>query len=75
MENELHWHLDVAFNEDKLRLREKNAALSLAVIRRFVLALIKQLQSKESVKAQRLAFAWNENDLDNLFKINNLQFS
>jgi predicted transposase YbfD/YdcC len=75
IENELHWHLDVAFNEDKLRLREKNAALSLAVIRRFVLALIKQLQSKESIKAQRLAFAWNENDLDNLFKINNLQFS
>jgi predicted transposase YbfD/YdcC len=75
VENELHWHLDVAFNEDKLRLREKNAALCLAVIRRFVLALFKQLQSKESVKAQRLAFAWNENNLDNLFKINNLQFS
>jgi predicted transposase YbfD/YdcC len=75
VENELHWHLDVAFNEDKLRLREKNAALCLAVIRRFVLSLIKQLQSKESVKAQRLAFAWNENELDKLFKINRLQIS
>lgn len=72
IENELHWQLDVAFNEDTLRLREKNAALCLAIIRRFVLTLIKQLKSKESVKAQRLAFAWNENELDNLFKINNL---
>ena len=75
VENELHWHLDVAFNEDKLRLKEKNAALCLAVLRRFVLSLLRRSDSKESIKAQRLAFAWNENDLINLLKINDLHFS
>ena len=72
VENNLHWHLDVAFNEDKLRLREKNAALCLAVLRRFVLTLLKKSKSNESIKAQRLALAWDENDLLNLFRINYL---
>ncbi len=65
IENELHWHLDVSFNEDKLRLREKNAVLNLAIFRRFCLALLKKSESSESIKAQRLAFAWNEYSLIN----------
>jgi predicted transposase YbfD/YdcC len=75
IENNLHWSLDVAFNEDKLRLKEKNAALCMAVLRRFALALIKKSDSKESIKAQRLAMAWNDQDLINLLNINNIQFS
>ena len=75
IENNLHWHLDVAFNEDKLRLREKNAALCMAVFRRFALALIKKSDSTESIKAQRLAIAWNDQELLNLLNINNLHFS
>jgi predicted transposase YbfD/YdcC len=75
IENNLHWSLDVAFNEDKLRLKEKNATLCMAVLRRFALALIKKSQSKESVKAQRLALGWNDQELINLLNINNLYFS
>lgn len=75
IENNLHWHLDVAFNEDKLRLKQKNAALCMAVLRRFALALIRKSPSKESIKAQRLAMAWNDNDLINLLSINNINFS
>lgn len=75
IENNLHWSLDVAFNEDKLRLKEKNAALCMAVLRRFALALIKKSDSKESIKAQRLAMAWNDQDLINLLNINSLNFS
>lgn len=78
IENELHWHLDVSFNEDKQRLREKNAALNLAVFRRFCLALLKKSDSKESIKAQRLAFAWDHNSLVefiNTLIINKLHFS
>lgn len=74
IENNLHWSLDVAFNEDKLRLKEKNAALCMAVLRRFALAIIKKSESKESMKAQRLAMAWNDQDLINLLNINNLHF-
>ena len=75
IENNLHWHLDVAFNEDSLRLREKNAALCMAVLRRFALGLIKKADSKQSIKAQRLAMAWNDNDLVNLMNLNELYFS
>ena len=75
VENNLHWHLDVAFNEDKLRLKEKNATLCMAVLRRFSLALIKKSKSKESIKAQRLAMGWNDQDLINLLNINDLYFS
>lgn len=75
IENNLHWSLDVAFNEDKLRLKEKNATLCMAVLRRFALALIKKADSKESIKAQRLAIAWNDQDLINVLNINNLHFS
>jgi predicted transposase YbfD/YdcC len=78
IENRLHWHLDVAFNEDKLRLRQRNATLCLAILRRFALALLKKSSSKESIKAQRLAIAWDEQqliNLINLLNINSLHFS
>ena len=75
VENNLHWHLDVAFNEDKLRLKEKNAALCMAVLRRFALGLIKKTESKQSIKTQRLAFGWNDKEVLNLLNINNLNFS
>ena len=70
VENELHWSLDVAFNEDKSRLRDKNAAANFAAIRRFALAIVKNAGiSKESAKTQRLQAAWSEQFLDDLFKI------
>lgn len=75
VENNLHWHLDVAFNEDKLRLKQKNAALCMAVLRRFALALISKSESKESKKAQRLAIGWSDNQLLKLLNINNINFS
>jgi predicted transposase YbfD/YdcC len=77
IENKLHWHLDVAFNEDKSRLREHNAALCLAVLRRFALTILKRSHSKESIKAQRLALAWDDSEILNLLKsinTNDLQF-
>jgi predicted transposase YbfD/YdcC len=75
IENNLHWHLDVAFNEDKLRLKQKNATLCMAVLRRFALALISKSESKESKKAQRLAIGWNDNELLKVLNVNNINFS
>jgi predicted transposase YbfD/YdcC len=75
IENQLHWHLDVAFNEDRMRLREKNAAVCMAVLRRFALALLKRSPSKESIKAQRLQMAWNPDHLFNLLKNKDLNIS
>lgn len=75
VENQLHWHLDVAFNEDKSRLKEKNAALCMAVLRRFALTLLKRSESKESIKAQRLQMGWNFHKLFNLLKNKDLDIS
>ena len=70
VENQLHWQLDVAFNEDKSRLKDKNAAAVFATMRRFALAVIKNAKiSQQSIKTQRLQAAWNDDFLDKLFKI------
>ena len=41
VENELHWTLDVSFNEDQCRVRGANAAENLSRIRRITLLLLK----------------------------------
>ncbi len=41
IENSLHWVLDVGFREDDSRLRDRNAAANLSVIRKIVINLVK----------------------------------
>ena len=41
VENELHWSLDVCFNEDSCRVRTQNAAENLARVRRIALMMLK----------------------------------
>lgn len=60
VENNLHWQLDVTFDEDKLRMRVKNAAQNLAVVRRMVLNALKQEKSKSSLKGKRKMAGWSE---------------
>lgn len=68
VENELHWLLDVAFNEDRCRIKHKQAAANFAAIRRFVLALLKNAKlSKLGIKNQRLQAAWDESFLEKAF--------
>lgn len=69
IENNLHWSLDVAFNEDKHRLKDKNAAFCCTALRRFVLAVIRNANiSKDSLKSQRLQIAWNHELLVKYFE-------
>jgi len=68
VENNLHWCLDVAFNEDKCRIRHKQAAANFAAIRRFALALLKNAKmSKLGLKNQRLQAAWSDDFLAKIF--------
>lgn len=68
IENQLHWSLDVAFNEDRCRIKNKNAAANFAALRRFALALLKNAKiSKLGIKNQRLQAAWNDDFLEKLF--------
>lgn len=68
VENELHWSLDVAFNEDRCRIKHKQAAANFAAIRRFALALLKNAKlSKLGIKNQRLQAAWSDEFLEKAF--------
>ena len=60
IENSLRWVLDMAFDEDRSRIRTGHADQNLAVIRHFVLKLLKQETSaKIGIKAKRKKAAWD----------------
>lgn len=67
VENQLHWILDVDFNEDSSRIRKDNAPENLAVIRHMALNLLKQDKSfKGSIKGKRKRAGWDNNYLREL---------
>jgi len=67
IENNLHWVLDLAFDEDSNRTRKGYSASNLAVIRHMALNLIKtEKTAKVGVKTKRMMAGW---DNDYLLKI------
>jgi predicted transposase YbfD/YdcC len=60
IENNLHWQLDVTFNEDRCRSRKDFAPLNLAIVRHLVLNILKRDQSKISLKRKRLKASVNQ---------------
>jgi len=64
IENELHWVLDVALNEDHSRVRKDQAPENLAVLRHIALNLLKQEKTaKGGFHAKQLQAAWKEDYL------------
>lgn len=64
IENELHWVLDVALNEDHSRIRKEHAPENFAVLRHMAVSLLKQEKSaKGGIHAKQLQAAWNEDYL------------
>ncbi len=53
IENQLHWCLDVVFNEDAARVRKDHAPRNLSLLRRFALNLLRQESSKGSLAMKR----------------------
>ena len=67
IENELHYVLDVDFNEDYCRKRKKNAAENFNIIRKMALNIVRSdKQSKASLKRRRKSAGWNNGYLDAL---------
>lgn len=61
IENDLHWSLDVTFNEDRNRTRKGDGAQNLAVLRHIALNLLKQEKTtKLGLKGKRLRAGWDE---------------
>lgn len=60
IENKLHWHLDVTFNEDKSKIRAGNGAENFSLLKRCVLNLVKaDTTEKDSISLKRRMAGWN----------------
>lgn len=66
VENNLHWQLDMTFDEDASRIQERNAAANFAWLRRIALSMLKQHPSKLSLRSKRKAAALNPNILEQI---------
>jgi predicted transposase YbfD/YdcC len=64
IENGLHWVLDVAFNEDRMRQRDRNGVENVALLNRLAVSLLRQDKTvKAGVKCKRKAAGWDDNYL------------
>lgn len=62
VENKLHWHLDVTFNEDKSKIYAGNGSENFSLLKRCVLNLIKKDTSeKASISLKRKMAGWDPN--------------
>ena len=70
IENQLHWQLDVTFQEDQCRVRLGHADANFSILRRTALSLLKNDHgSKMGIKNKRLAAGWDNSYLEQvLFK-------
>jgi len=68
IENELHWVLDVAMNEDHSRVRKDQSPENFAVLRHIALNLLKhEKTAKGGIHAKQLQAAWKEDYLLKVF--------
>lgn len=60
IENELHWTLDLAFDEDRCRVRKDHGPENFTLLRHIALNLLKQEKTcKRGIKGKRLLAGWN----------------
>lgn len=58
IENNLHWVLDVAFDEDSRRIRDKRSATNFALLSRIALMMLKRHPARLSVAMKRKKAGW-----------------
>ena len=66
IENGLHWVLEVSFDEDQSRVRDRTAAGNWALLRKIVLNLLQGDRSRSSVAARRKRAGWDDAYLEQL---------
>ena len=59
IENHLHWHLDITFNEDANRSRSGNAPQNLNILRKMALHRISNMHDRLSLKKRRFRASMN----------------
>lgn len=60
VENRLHWVLDVVFHDDLMRLRTNDGPANMALIKHFILNLIRDIPDKASLKTRRKTLGWDD---------------
>lgn len=66
IENNLHWMLDVALDEDSRRIRDKNSAENFALFARLALMILKRSPDRLSINLKRKRIGWEESYLDHM---------
>ena len=66
IENQLHWVLDVQFNEDQSRLRAGHGAKNMAIVRHFAINLVRRANDRRSIKTRRKLAGWDTDYLHSL---------
>ena len=69
IENSLHWVLDVTFDEDQSRTRQRRMADNLSWLRRFAISMLKRHPSKHSIKGKSEIAGWNNDFLMEVLEI------
>jgi|TARA_B110000263_G_C15255621_1_gene486353 predicted transposase YbfD/YdcC len=65
IENNLHWQLDVTFQEDQCRIRKGHADANFSILRRTALSMLKNESTlKVGIKNKRLTAGWDETYLN-----------
>lgn len=60
IENQLHWVLDVHFDEDGTRARKDNAPENLAILRRLALNILRSLPDRISIRRKIKRAGWDD---------------
>ena len=63
IENQLHWSLDVVFNEDQARNRKGHCAANLALLRKMAMNLARLEPSKGSMRGKLKRAGWDNDFL------------
>jgi predicted transposase YbfD/YdcC len=66
IENNLHWMLDVAFDEDSRRIRDERSAENYALISRIALMMLKRSPERLSVNLKRKKAGWERDYMSRL---------
>lgn len=73
IENNLHWVLDVAFDEDHSRVRKDNAPENMAMLRHVALNLLKaDTTNKRGIQTRRKMAGWDDRYLAHLLGVKGL---
>jgi len=70
IENHLHWHLDISFNEDASRSRRGHAPENLNILRKMALHRISKAKDKLSLKKRRFRASMNIDYLKKIIGLN-----